>query len=60
MKIEGWHRQHALLMTSELPPNVEDARLVLRLVNELVEGFLAASEPENDRSAGVVHFKVVD
>jgi hypothetical protein len=46
MKIEAWHRQHAILMASNLPNNNDDARTVLKLVGELVEGFLAASEPE--------------
>jgi len=59
MKVEGWHRQHAILMASNLPPNVEDARLVLRLVNELVERFLVEPEP-TERAAGVVRLKVVD
>jgi hypothetical protein len=43
MKTEAWQRSHALLMASYLPANVEDARIVLELLRELVEGFLAAS-----------------
>jgi hypothetical protein len=59
-KTEPWHRQHALHMASNFPTNIEDARIVLELLNELVEGFLAASEPETERASGVVRLKVVD
>jgi hypothetical protein len=54
MRIESWHRNHAVLMASHLPTNIEDARLILKLVNELVETFLAASEPGPVTERGAV------
>jgi hypothetical protein len=39
-------------MASHLPANVEDARIVLKLLIELVDNFLA--EPEPERGANVV------
>jgi hypothetical protein len=59
MKIEGWHRQHAILMASNLPNGIEDTRIVLKLLNDLVENFLASPEPETKRAI-VTRFKVVD
>jgi hypothetical protein len=57
-KIESWHRNHAVLMASHLPTNIEDARIILKLVGELFESFLAA-EPANE-PAKVVGLKLVD
>lgn len=37
-------RRAALLLVSQLPESVEDARMVLRYAREVVDGFLA-SEP---------------
>jgi hypothetical protein len=59
MKVEAWHRQHAILMASNLPNGIEDTRIVLKLLNELVEGFLAVSEPETTRAV-VTRLKIVD
>jgi hypothetical protein len=47
-------------MASHLPNNIEDARLIPKLVNELVENFLAASEPETERANVVTRLKIVD
>ncbi|KRR22279.1 hypothetical protein CQ13_29770 [Bradyrhizobium retamae] len=41
--METWHRRHAVILASQLPDNIEDARLVLDAVREVVEGFLAAA-----------------
>jgi hypothetical protein len=46
------HLPTRLLMASHLPANVEDARIVLKLLIELVDNFLA--EPEPERGANVV------
>jgi hypothetical protein len=52
-KIEPWHRRHAIQMAAALPPETEDALLVLALTRELVESFL--QEPEAiPRPASVV------
>jgi hypothetical protein len=32
MRIKSWHKNHALLMASHLPTDVEDARIVLELL----------------------------
>jgi hypothetical protein len=32
MKIESWHRRHAITLASQLPDNVEDGLIILRLV----------------------------
>jgi hypothetical protein len=53
-KIEGWHRRQALYMSSNLPDGIEDARIVLKLLTELVEGFLVDhSEPESTERTNV-------
>jgi hypothetical protein len=39
--MEAWHRRHAIVLASQLPDNVEDARLVLEATCEIVESFLA-------------------
>jgi len=54
MRIESWHRHHALYVASNLPNGIEDARIVLKLLNELVENFLAASEPKHGTESGAV------
>jgi hypothetical protein len=43
MKIEQWHRRHALMLASQLPEKSDDAIIILRLAIELAEGFLADS-----------------
>ena len=37
---EAWHRRHAIMLASQLPEDLKDARIRLRLVEELVNGFL--------------------
>lgn len=41
---QGWHRRHAVQIAAALPENIEDARIVLKLVGELVDGFLDKGE----------------
>jgi hypothetical protein len=40
MKIQGWHRRHAIMIAGQLPDNPADALLVLQATRELVETFL--------------------
>jgi hypothetical protein len=40
MKIEQWHRRHALMIASQLPDGRNDALAVLECVSELVATFL--------------------
>jgi hypothetical protein len=46
MKIEHWHRRHALMIASQLPDGKADALAVLDCVRELVATFLKSDEPE--------------
>jgi hypothetical protein len=46
MKIEHWHRRHALTLASQLPDGRDDALAVLECVRELVTAFLRADGPE--------------
>jgi hypothetical protein len=46
MKIEHWHRRHALMLASQLPDGQDDALAVLECVRELLTAFLVdAPEP---------------
>ena len=45
MKIETWHRRHALMLASQLPDGRDDALAVLDCVRELVATFLRSEEP---------------
>ena len=47
-------------MASNLPTDIEDVRIVLELLRELVEGFLAADEPANEPAKVVTRLKIVD
>jgi hypothetical protein len=47
MRIKSWHKNHALLMASHLPTDVEDARIVLELLRDIFELFVAEPEPEH-------------
>jgi len=40
-----WQRRQAVQITAMLPEKTEDARLVLKLALELVNGFLAVNQP---------------
>jgi hypothetical protein len=52
---EAWHRRHAIQIAAALPETPEDALIVLKLAQELVERFLYAPEPpDGKRERGVV------
>jgi hypothetical protein len=44
VKIEAWHRRHAIQVAASLPETIEDALLVLELAKQLVEGFLSGGQ----------------
>jgi hypothetical protein len=46
MKIETWHRRHALTLASQLPDGRGDALAVLDCVRELVATFLQSDTPD--------------
>jgi hypothetical protein len=46
MKIERWHRRHALMIASQLPDGKGDALAVLDCVKELVATFRQSDTPE--------------
>jgi hypothetical protein len=55
MKVSSWHRRQALMLASQLPDR-EDARIILGLMQDLVEDFL--QEPDAiPRPASVVLLK---
>ena len=56
-KIEAWHRRLAVQLASQLPDGVEDARIVIRLTQELLEGFLAPPEQPARPVATVVSIR---
>ena len=51
MKIEQWHRRHALMIASQLPDGKGDARAVLDCVKEVVVTFLQLDTPEPAKAA---------
>jgi hypothetical protein len=55
---QGWHRRHAIQIAAALPENTEDARIVLKLVQELLDGFLdkGAGDQTRDRDGVLVAF----
>jgi hypothetical protein len=46
MKIEQWHRRHALTLAGQLPEGQDDALAVLECARELVTTFMQADVPE--------------
>jgi hypothetical protein len=50
MKIETWHRRHALMLASQLPDGRDDALAVLDCVRDLVATFLQSDTPEPARA----------
>jgi hypothetical protein len=46
MKIEQWHRRHALCIAGQLPDGPDDALAVLECVRELAVTFLHSETPE--------------
>jgi hypothetical protein len=54
MKIETWHRRHALTIASKLPDGRDDALAVLDCVRELVATFLQSDSPDPAKAPVVV------
>jgi hypothetical protein len=46
MKVQAWHRRHALNIASQLPEDHDDALAVLCAAMDLVQGFLAGEQNE--------------
>jgi hypothetical protein len=38
---DAWHRRQAVAIASTLPEDISDARIILQLTMELLEGFLS-------------------
>jgi hypothetical protein len=53
---KGWHRRHAIQIAASLPEDDEDARIVLKLVAELLNTFLARKSGDQEREAVVLAF----
>ena len=51
---ENWHSRHALMIASDLPDNIEDARAVVRVLSEIVEGFFAEPQQRDVDGSNVV------
>jgi hypothetical protein len=43
-EILPWHRRHAVMLASQLPEDVADSVIILRLTMELTEGFLTGDD----------------
>ena len=52
----AWHRKQALLLASQLPDNINDAKLVLQAVTELLETFIATAPDITERASNVLPF----
>jgi hypothetical protein len=46
MKIEHWHRRHAMSLASQLPDGLDDALAMPDCVREVVITFLQSNPPE--------------
>jgi hypothetical protein len=55
VKTDTWHRRQAIMLASQLPEGHEDIMIVLRLMSQLVNDFLA--EPEQPAKPVVVQIK---
>ena len=53
-KIESWHRRHAIQLAAQLPDGIEDARTIVRLVEELISRFLLEPEGSSKATLSVV------
>jgi hypothetical protein len=53
---KGWHRRQAIQIAASLPEDDDDARIVLKLVNELLNTFLARKSEDQEREAVVLAF----
>jgi hypothetical protein len=41
---DAWHRRQAVAIASTLPEDISDARAILRLTMELLDGFLSEAK----------------
>jgi hypothetical protein len=51
---DAWHRRQAVAIASTLPDDTADARIILRLTMELLEGFLSENGKTIKLGAGVL------
>jgi hypothetical protein len=51
--LETWHRRQALILVAQLPEAIEDAKLVLMAMQDLVDNYLIEA-PAPPRLANVV------
>lgn len=49
---ENWHKRHAIQLAAQLPERPEDALIVLELIKEIVERFLAPRPCQVVQSCG--------
>jgi hypothetical protein len=52
----NWHRRQALMLASQLPEDVDAARLVVEAIRELLDTFLVEERPKVERPANVLTF----
>jgi hypothetical protein len=50
MKIEQWHRRHAIMLASQLPDGQDDALAVLDCVREIIVTFVHVDMPEPEKA----------
>jgi hypothetical protein len=53
---QGWHRRQAIQIAASLPEGDADARIVLKLVTELLNTFLARKSEDQERETVVLAF----
>lgn len=44
---DAWHRRQAVAIASTLPEDISDARIILRLTMELLDGFLSEGKAKS-------------
>lgn len=53
----NWHRRQALMLASQLPEDVTDARLIIEAVRELLDTFMVEEAPKAvERPTNVLPF----
>ena len=53
----NWHRRQALMLASQLPEDVTDAKLIVEAVRELLETFMIEDPPNAvERASNVLPF----
>jgi hypothetical protein len=51
---ENWHKRQALQLACQLPENAEDARAILREVQDLVDTWLHVEKPAPSKVVSMV------